>query len=131
MDDYPFLELLWTILIIYVLFAYIMILFSVVADLFRDHPTSGWAKAGWIILFIFLPLIGVLIYLIARGPGMAERQVARQEQSQSEFDDYVRDVAGRRATRPRRSPRRRSCSTPVPSIRTSSRRSRRRRSPSI
>ncbi len=94
MDDYPFLELLWTILIIYVLFAYIMILFSVVADLFRDHSTSGWAKAGWIILFIFLPLIGVLIYLIARGPGMAERQVARQEQSQSEFDDYVRDVAG-------------------------------------
>lgn len=94
MDDFTFLDLLWSILIIYALFAYIMILFSIVADLFRDKSASGWAKAGWIVLFIVLPLLGVLIYLIARGRGMAERAVESQEQSQSQFDDYVRDVAG-------------------------------------
>ena len=94
MDDFSFLDLLWSILIIYALFAYIMILFSIVADLFRDKSASGWAKAGWIILFIALPLIGVLIYLIARGRGMTERALESQKASQSQFDEYVRDVAG-------------------------------------
>ena len=94
MDDYPFLELLWTILIIYALFIYIVVLFRAVADLFRDHSTSGWAKAGWILLFIVIPIFGLLIYLIARGRGMAEREMAAQKAAASEFDSYVRDVAG-------------------------------------
>jgi hypothetical protein len=94
LDDYPFLELLWTILIIYALFIYIVVLFRAVADLFRDHSTSGWAKAGWILLFIVIPIFGLLIYLIARGRGMAEREMAAQKAAASEFDSYVRDVAG-------------------------------------
>lgn len=94
MDDYPFLELLWTILIIYALFIYIVVLFRAVADLFRDPSASGWAKAGWIILFILLPILGLLIYLIARGRSMAEREVAAQQAAASEFDAYVRNVAG-------------------------------------
>lgn len=98
MDDFSFLDLFWSILIIYALFAYIMILFSIVADLFRDRSASGWAKAGWIVLFIALPLLGVLIYLIARGRGMAERASAAQEASKQEFDSYVREVAAPAAT---------------------------------
>lgn len=94
MDDYPFLELLWTILIIYALFIYIVVLFRAVTDLFRDPSASGWAKAGWIILFILLPIIGLLIYLIARGPSMAEREIESQKAAVSQFDSYVRDVAG-------------------------------------
>jgi hypothetical protein len=93
-DDYPFLELLWTILIIYALFIYIVILFRVIGDLFRDKDTSGWAKAGWIILFVVLPLIGLLIYLIARGHSMAERETRAQATAQADFDSYVRGVAG-------------------------------------
>lgn len=94
MDDYPFLELLWTIFIIYALFLYIVILFRVIVDVFRDHESSGIAKAGWVILFIFLPLIGLLIYLIAKGKGMAQRELAAQAAAKSDFDSYVRDVAG-------------------------------------
>lgn len=93
MDDYPFLELLWTIFIIYALFLYIVILFRVIIDLFRDPDASGWAKAGWIILFVLIPILGLLIYLIARGKGMAQREIAAQAAAKSDFDSYVRDVA--------------------------------------
>lgn len=95
MDDYPLLELFWTILIIYALFFYILILFNVVADLFRDKDTSGWAKAGWIILFVVFPFLGLFIYLIARGRGMAERQSAAHAAAKADFDAYVADVAAK------------------------------------
>lgn len=93
MDDYPLLELFWTILIIYALFFYILILFNVVADLFRDKDTSGWAKAGWIILFVVFPFLGLFIYLIARGRGMAERQTEAQANAKASFDAYVQEAA--------------------------------------
>jgi ABC-type multidrug transport system fused ATPase/permease subunit len=93
-DDFSFLDLIWTIIIIYALFVVIMMLVSIVADLFRDHELSGWAKAGWVILLLVFPLLGILIYLIARHEGMAERAAAQQKAAKAEFDSYVRETAG-------------------------------------
>lgn len=94
MDDFSFLDLIWTIIVIYALVFVLMTLFSILVDLFRDHEVSGWQKAGWVILLLVFPLIGILIYLIVRGRGMAMRAQARQREAQSEFDTYVKDVAG-------------------------------------
>ncbi len=94
MDDFSFLELIWTIIVIYALFVVIMILFSIVTDLFRDHELSGWAKAGWLILLIVFPLLGILLYVIVRHKGMLERSAAHQRAAKAEFDSYVKDTAG-------------------------------------
>jgi len=94
LDDFSFLDLIWTIIVIYALFVVIMVLFSIVTDLFRDRELSGWAKAGWLILLVVLPLIGILVYLIARHEGMMERAEAHQKAAKAEFDTYVRDTAG-------------------------------------
>jgi hypothetical protein len=75
------------------LFIWILILFHVFGDLFRDHSLSGGAKTLWVLFLVFLPFLAVFVYLIARGPGMAERAAARQQRAQQEFDGYVRDVA--------------------------------------
>ena len=85
-----FWHFLWTVLVIYVFFVFLMIFFQVVFDLFRSRDLSGWAKAGWVILLVVLPLFGVLIYLLVRHEGMAERAV----QSQLAQADRVRASAG-------------------------------------
>ncbi len=85
---------LWTVFIAFLFINLLIIFFSVIVDLFRDHDLSGWAKAGWIILLLVLPLLGLLIYVIARGPGMARRSMDQQAEAQASFDSYVRDVAG-------------------------------------
>jgi type VI protein secretion system component VasK len=77
----------------YLIFMYLMVLFWIFADLFRDDELGGWAKAGWIILLILFPFLAALIYVIARGKGMAERQYARQAEAQARTDDYIRSVA--------------------------------------
>jgi hypothetical protein len=89
-----FLEVLWTVFVIYALIFVLFTLFRVIMDLFRDHELSGWAKAGWIIFLLVLPLIGLLSYLIVRGRGMAERSMQDAQAAQAEFDSYVKDVAG-------------------------------------
>ena len=94
MDDFSFLDLIWTIIVIYALFVVIMILFSIVTDLFRDHELSGWGKAGWLILLVVFPLIGILLYVIVRHRGMMERAAAHEKAAKAEFDTYVRDTAG-------------------------------------
>ena len=94
MDDFGFWDLIWTIIVIYALFAVIMMMISIVADLFRDRALSGWAKAGWLILLVAFPLLGILIYIIARHQGMAERAAAQQQAAKAEFDGYVKEVAG-------------------------------------
>ncbi|GAA1991196.1 hypothetical protein GCM10009838_63270 [Catenulispora subtropica] len=71
-----------------------MLLFRIIADLFSDHDLSGWAKVGWTILVCLLPFIGVFIYLVARGKGMAERSAAHAQRNKQEFDDYIRQTAG-------------------------------------
>jgi Short C-terminal domain/Phospholipase_D-nuclease N-terminal len=90
--DYPFLDVLWTLIIFFCWVAWIWLLIIIFSDLFRRH-ISGWAKAGWVILLIVLPFLGTLIYVIANGKEMTERRVRDVEASQAQFDTYVRSVA--------------------------------------
>ncbi|MBN9622582.1 MAG: SHOCT domain-containing protein [Actinobacteria bacterium] len=92
--DYPLLNIIWTMLVFFGLFLWIMLIFRAFADLFGRHDIGGWGKAGWTILIIVIPLIGVCIYLLVEGKGVAEREMARAQKSQGEFDDYVKNVAG-------------------------------------
>jgi ABC-type multidrug transport system fused ATPase/permease subunit len=91
--DYTFGQALLTVLEIFVFAAWLMILFSIFGDLFRDHSLSGWGKAAWTIFLIFVPFLGSLIYLIARGDGMRERAMQQQQQAQEQLDTYVRQTA--------------------------------------
>jgi hypothetical protein len=92
--DISFGQALLAIVEVFLFVAWLWILFAVIADLFRDHELSGWAKAGWVVVLILLPLLGTLIYLIARGQGMRERSIAEQRELQGQLDTYVRDTAG-------------------------------------
>ncbi len=92
--DYTFGQGLLTVLEIFVFAAWLMVLFTIIADLFRDHGMSGWGKAAWIIFLIFIPFLGTLIYLIARGSGMRERALAQQQEAQQQLDAYVKQTAG-------------------------------------
>src|SRR3954471_6562136 len=74
--------------------AWIWVLITIIGDLFRRHDTSGWIKALWVIFLIALPFLGVLIYLIANGSGMSQRQADQVRASQQQFDTYVQSVAG-------------------------------------
>jgi NADH:ubiquinone oxidoreductase subunit 6 (subunit J) len=85
--------LLYALLIV-VFISYLFALFAVVGDLFRDHKLSGWWKAVWIVLLIWIPFLTLLVYLIARGAGMATRAEAAAKQQQAAADDYIRSVAG-------------------------------------
>jgi ABC-type multidrug transport system fused ATPase/permease subunit len=92
--DISFGEFLWSLVIIFFMIVYFVILFQVVFDLFRDHELSGWAKAGWLLFIIVLPFLGLFVYLIVRGQGMAERSARDQADAKQEFDTYVRETAG-------------------------------------
>jgi len=78
----------------FVFIAYLMALFAIIGDLFRDHKLNGWWKALWILFLIFVPFLTALVYLIARGRGMAERQNKEVAQAQTAADQYIRTVAG-------------------------------------
>jgi Phospholipase_D-nuclease N-terminal len=92
--DFTFGQALLTVLEIFVFAAWLMILFTIISDLFRDHGMSGWGKAAWIVFLIFLPFLGALVYLIARHDGMRERALAEQQEAQKQFDAYVKQAAG-------------------------------------
>lgn len=87
-------DFLWMFLTVFVFIAYLMALFSIITDLFRDRALNGWAKAIWFIFLIFLPFVTALVYLIARGRGMGERQAAQVREVKQAQDDYIRQVAG-------------------------------------
>ena len=87
-------QFLWSLLLIFFMIMYCMILFSVVIALFRNHQMGGFAKALWIIFLIFIPLISLLVYVIVYGKGMAERQQSAVVQAQQEQDAYIKQVAG-------------------------------------
>jgi hypothetical protein len=89
-----FWDLIWWFLVAFVFIAYLFALFAIIGDLFRDHKLNGWFKALWIIFLIFVPFLTVLIYLIARGRGMAERSAAQAKQFRAAQDDYIKSVAG-------------------------------------
>jgi hypothetical protein len=92
--DYPFLDVLWSMIIFFAWVAWLFILFRVIADIFRRHDTSGWGKAVWLIFVIVLPFLGVLIYLIANGDEMGKRDLEHARAAQASMDDYVKSVAG-------------------------------------
>lgn len=90
---YPFLNIFWTMLVFFAWIIWFWMLISVLADIFRRHDTSGWSKAAWTLFVIILPFVGVLIYLIAEGKSMAERNARAQERAVAQTDDYIRSVA--------------------------------------
>ena len=94
-SSYPFLNVLWDILIIFAWILFIWIAIVVFTDIFRRRDISGWGKAAWVVLIVILPWIGVLIYLIANHDGMAERSEKQSRAAQAQFDDYVRQAAGK------------------------------------
>ena len=93
-SDYPFLDILGSMLIFFGFVIWFTLLFRIFGDLFSRHDISGWAKAGWTVAVIILPFLGVLIYLGTQGPGMAERAAKAQEQAKQQMDAYIRDTAG-------------------------------------
>ena len=93
-----FLDFLWLIIVSFAFVAYLIVLFQIITDLFRDKEQGGVAKAIWIIFLIIFPLITAVIYLIARGNGMGQRQAEYVQQAKASTDAYIRDVAGRTPT---------------------------------
>ena len=92
-SSYPFLNVLWTMLIFFAWVIFIWIAITVLIDVFRRHDISGWAKAAWVVFVVILPWIGVLTYLIFNHTGMAERRAQEARAAQSQFDQYVRQTA--------------------------------------
>jgi hypothetical protein len=92
--DYPLLGIFWTTLWFFLFFFWIWVLITIFADIFRSHDLGGFAKALWVIFVIFLPFLGVVVYLIARGQGMHERAAQRAADREQEFRGYVREAAG-------------------------------------
>lgn len=94
-ENYPFLEVFWTMLVFFAFIVWVWLLFLVIADIFRRHDTSGFVKVLWLIFIIVIPYFGVFIYLIIEHKGMTERAVKQQEAAKSEFDQYVQSVAAK------------------------------------
>lgn len=92
-DTYPLLDLLWTFVIFFALMIYFWLLITVFGDVFRRHDVSGWAKAGWTVFVLVLPLIGSLTYLITQGRDMADRDDRRVHEATQQADDRIRSVA--------------------------------------
>jgi hypothetical protein len=93
-SDYPFIDILGSMLFFFCFVIWLWILFAIFGDLFRRHDVGGWGKAGWIILLIVLPFLGALIYFGTQGKGMAERKADEIQAAQAQFDQYVRQTAG-------------------------------------
>ena len=91
---YPFLDVLWTMLIFFVWVSWFLLLFHVIGDVFRRRDASGWSKTIWLLFVLFVPFIGVFSYLIVNGNEMARRKAEAAEAAQGEMDEYVRSVAG-------------------------------------
>ena len=92
--EVSFGQVLLVVLEVFVFFAWIMVLFTILGDLFRDHSLSGWGKAAWVVFLIFVPFLAALIYVIARGHGMRERAIKQQQEAQQEMASYIQKTAG-------------------------------------
>jgi hypothetical protein len=92
--DYPFLDIVGTMLIFFAWVIWFWILIRVLVDVFRRHDLSGWGKAGWTLFMIVVPFLGVLIYLIAHGKDMGQRDIEQARANRAQFDEYVRTTAG-------------------------------------
>jgi hypothetical protein len=91
--DYPFLNILWTMIIFFAWVVWIWMMVIILTDVFRRRDIGGWSKAAWVVFMIVLPFLGVLVYLIAQHDGIAERNEERAQAAQRQFDDQVRTVA--------------------------------------
>ena len=91
--SYPLLGAFWTIFMIFLWVIWIWILIRVFIDIFRSRDLSGWAKALWFLFVLFIPIIGVVVYLIARGDSMSERAEQQARQQDQEFRGYVQEAA--------------------------------------
>ena len=94
MDDYPLLDLFWTMLWFFLFIAWLFLLFTLFADIFRSKDMGGWAKALWVLFIIVLPIIGSLVYLIVRGRSMHERAAEEYQDREKAFRSYVEEAAG-------------------------------------
>lgn len=92
-SDYPFLDVIWTMLVFFGWVVWFWMLIVIFGDLFHRSDVSGWGKAGWTVFVLVLPFVGVLVYLIAQGKHMGERRRSEAASTQKQFDDYVRSVA--------------------------------------
>lgn len=92
--DYPFLDLMWTMVVFFLWILWFWLLFTVFADIFRRRDISGWGKAAWLIFAILLPFLGVFVYLITQNVGMTERNLEQARSQKAQFDEYVRETAG-------------------------------------
>ena len=93
-----FWDIIWFIIVSFAFIAYLMVLFNIVFDLFRDHEVSGGMKAVWMIFLIFLPFLTAVVYLVTRGGGMAARQARVSSELREAQDNYIKQVAGTSAT---------------------------------
>jgi hypothetical protein len=91
--DYPFLNILWSMILFFTWVVWIWMMVAILGDIFRRRDIGGWSKAGWTVFMIVLPFIGVLTYLIAQHDGMAERQAKQVKAQQSALDSRIREVA--------------------------------------
>jgi hypothetical protein len=91
--DYPFLDILWSMIIFFVWVVWIWMMVIILTDVFRRRDLSGWGKAGWTVFLIVLPFLGAFVYLIAEGKNMADRRAEEVRGQQAQFDDYVKTVA--------------------------------------
>jgi len=92
--SYPFMDVLWSMVIFFLFVIWIWILITVFADIFRRRDIGGGMKAVWIIFVIILPYLGVFIYLIAEGHKMAERNAEQMQSARAQQDEYIKSVAG-------------------------------------
>ena len=92
--DYPFLDVMWTMLVFFLWIAWFWILFGVWGDIFRRHDLSGLGKTGWFIFTLVLPFLGVFIYVVSQNDGMSQRNLERAQAQRAQMDDYVRSAAG-------------------------------------
>ena len=92
--DYPFMDVLWSMIIFFFWVIWIWIVITVLIDVFRRHDIGGFAKAAWVIFVVILPWLGVLVYLIAQHDGMRDRSMKQAQAQKQEFDTYVREAAG-------------------------------------
>jgi hypothetical protein len=92
--DYPFLDVLWTMLIFFLWVMWFWLLIVIIGDVFRRRDIGGGKKTIWLIFILFVPFIGVLAYVLSNSDGMAERNMERARSQRAQMDDYVRETAG-------------------------------------
>jgi hypothetical protein len=92
--DYPFLDVMWSMLVFFLWVGWFLLLFHVIGDVFRRRDASGGKKTLWLIFLLFVPFLGVFVYLIANSDDMARRSIEQAEAQRSQMDEYVRTTAG-------------------------------------